>query len=117
VVGIWTIGWGHIDGVKEGDTCTEEQAEDWLETEATEKYHQILAVVKPKLTDNQMAALLSFVYNVGIGNFKSSTMLKLINSGDLTAAANEFPRWNKAKGKVVQGLTNRRLDEQKLFLS
>ena len=64
-----------------------------------------------------MAALVCFVYNIGMGAFKKSTMLKLLNEGKIGEAAGQFPRWNKDNGKEVQGLTNRRLDEQKLFLS
>lgn len=121
--GVWTIGYGTTfypqDGskVKEGDTCTQGQADNWLQIHVNNLVFEILHLVKPTLNENQLGALVCFVYNIGIDAFKKSTMLKLLNDGKIGEAAGQFPRWNKDNGKVVQGLTNRRLDEQKLFLS
>lgn len=120
--GVWTIGYGttfYPDGskVKEGDTCIMEQAEQWLQIHCNNLVFEILHEVKSTLKENQLAALVCFVYNIGMGAFKKSTMLKLLNEGKIGEAAGQFPRWNKDNGKEVQGLTNRRLDEQKLFLS
>lgn len=120
--GVWTIGYGttrYENGspVKEGDTCTIEQAEYWLTNHINDLVFMILHLVKTNLNENQINALVCFVYNVGINAFKTSTLLKLINEGKLNEAADQFPRWNKDNGKIIQGLTNRRLDEQKLFLS
>ena len=69
------------------------------------------------LTQNQFDALVSFVYNVGQGNFSSSTLLKKLNSGDMQGTADQFLRWNKGGGKVLAGLTVRRVEERKLFLT
>ena len=121
--GVWTIGYGTTfypqDGskVKEGDTCAQGQADNWLQIHVNNLVFEILHLVKPTLNENQLGALVCFVYNIGIDAFKKSTMLKLLNEGKIGEAAGQFPRWNKDNGKVVQGLTNRRLDEQKLFLS
>lgn len=72
-------------------------------------------LVKVPLTQNQFDALSSFVYNVGAGNFMHSTLLVKLNAGDYAGAANEFPRWNKANGIVLQGLVMRRAREAALF--
>jgi len=113
----WTIGYGHTKGVRKGDTCTVEQAEAWLVEDAEEAWTGILKVVKTPLSVNQLDALTSFVFNLEIGNFKSSTLLRKINVGDFAGAAEEFLRWNKAAGKVLPGLTRRRQKERALFLT
>ena len=82
----------------------------WVEV-AVHKY------VKVPLNQNQYDALCSFVYNLGATNFKNSTLLKKLNKKDYNGAANELPRWNKQKGKVLRGLTIRRQLEKDLFLS
>ena len=69
-----------------------------------------------ELEQFQVDALASFIYNVGVANFRNSTMLRLINAGDFDGAARQFPRWNKAGGKVLNGLTRRRNDEMMLFM-
>ena len=115
--GVWTIGYGHTKGVKQGDTCTAQQAEEWLIMEAKEVFFFITSVVTVPLNANQLTALTCFIYNVGESAFKNSTMLKYLNQGLYGKASDEFPRWCKDNGKVVQGLLNRRLDEQKLFIT
>lgn len=117
-----TIGYGttrYPDGtkVKLGDICTESQASDWLETDLNERLTSMLKLIKPELSNNETCALLSFCYNVGLGNFASSTMLKLLNaSAPKDAIARQFHRWNKANGEVMVGLTRRRAAEAALFL-
>lgn len=74
-------------------------------------------LVTVELTQNQFDALVCFVYNVGINNLKRSTLLRLLNEGKIDEAAKEFPKWNKAGGKEIAGLTRRRISEQRLFLS
>lgn len=113
----WTIGCGRTTNVHPGDTCTPEQANEWLREELAGFAAQILSVVKVPLTQNQLDALTSFVYNVGFGNFLKSTMLRLINAGDYAGAAQQFIRWNKAAGRVMPGLTTRRNDEAVLFMT
>jgi len=113
--GIPTIGYGHIKDVKIGDTCTQQQAEDWFDKEVPDYMFGILAYVNAGLNPNQVAALTSFVYNVGLEAFRKSTMLQLLNQGKFLEASNQFDRWNKDNGKVVLGLTNRRADEKRVF--
>jgi len=74
-------------------------------------------LVKVELTQNQFDMLVSFVFNVGEGQFKRSTLLRLLNQGDYEGAANELPKWKFDNGKMIQGLLNRRLEEQKIFLA
>jgi lysozyme len=114
--GVWTIGYGHTLYVKEGDECTLEQAESWLEDEAMEAYMAVLTFTGPILTMNMRDALTSFVYNVGIQAFKDSTLLKKLNNNDFWGALMEFPRWNKDNGVEQLGLTKRRIKEQHLFI-
>ena len=112
---VYTIGYGHTKTAKKGMVITLAGAEAlllhdlaWVEA-ALKKY------VKVPLTQNQYDALASFVYNLGETNFKNSTLLKMLNKGDYQGAADQLPRWNKQKGKVLKGLTIRRQKEQTLF--
>lgn len=111
--GVWTIGYGHTKGVKEGDIITQEQADKFLEDDLKYFEAEVNRLVKVKLGENQRAAIVSFVYNVGVGNFQSSTMLKRINEGK--NAADQFIKWVYAKGKVSQGLVNRRKKEREIY--
>lgn len=115
--GIWTIGYGCTTNVKEGDTCTQEQADTWLTEEANEFAESVLGMVKVPLTQNELDALTSLAYNIGLGNLRKSTLMKRINESDFDAAADEFPKWNKAGGNVLPGLVKRRRAERDLFLS
>lgn len=114
---VWTIGWGHTKGVKKGDTITVEEAKDFLREDIAWAEAAVNDLVKVKLNQNQFDALVSFVFNVGTTNFKKSTLLKKLNAGDYNGAAEQFPRWNKQKGKVLNGLVKRRADEMQYFLS
>lgn len=113
--GVPTIGYGHTAGVKEGDTCTQEQAEEWLKDELENAADFVRNSVEVELTQGQFDALVDFVYNLGPRALKYSTLRSLIQSGQMDRAANEFPRWNHVNGKVSKGLTARRLAEQKMF--
>jgi len=114
--GVYTIGVGHTGPeVVKGLTCSMEQALQWLKEDSEEAQEGIRKLVKGLLTQNQFNALVSFVFNVGVGAFSKSTMLKLINKGDFDGAANEFPKWNKDNGKEILGLTKRRILEQAVF--
>lgn len=115
-IGIWTIGFGHIKDVKQGDTCTYSQAIEWLKQDTEEAESYVNDLVKVSLNQNELDALIDFVFNLGPTNFKNSTLLRLINEGNKLAAAQQFERWNKAGGKVLSGLTKRRLAEKALFL-
>ena len=120
--GIATIGFGTIkypDGskVKKGDKITKAQAKQYKLHDLKEFESTVNTSVKASLTQNQYDALVSLSYNIGSGAFKNSTLLKKLNSGDYKSAAEQFLAWNKAGGKKVQGLVNRREAEQKLFLA
>ena len=112
----WTIGYGHTRGVKQGDSCSMTQAERWLDADLSVAEQAIKKVVEVVLNDNQFSALVSFVFNVGADNFRRSTLLRMLNAGDFSGAADQLLRWNKAAGKVLPGLTRRRAAERSLFL-
>lgn len=118
-----TIGYGTIkypDGkavTMKDSAITEAQATDYLMHEVNEKASSIEKLVKVNINDNEFAALVAFAYNVGVGAFKDSTLLKLLNANaDRTAVADQLLRWNKAGGKELAGLTRRRQAERSLFL-
>jgi len=114
--GVWTIGVGHTGPeVVKGLSCTMGQAMVWLAEDVREAEDAINKAVKVSLTQNQFDALVSFVFNVGVGAFLSSTLLKKLNAGDYEGAAGQFPRWNKDNGKEIAGLTKRRHLEQSVF--
>jgi lysozyme len=112
----WTIGYGHTGGVKPGDTCTQEQALEWLRSDTSEAEACVDAHVVPELTQEQRDALISFVYNLGCLAFRGSTLLRLLNAGDVAGAAGQFKRWNRAGDHVMAGLTRRREAEAELFM-
>jgi lysozyme len=120
VVGVWTIGYGHTSmagppTVKPGMTLTKSQAEDLLLSDLKKYEKSVNDLVTVDLNDNQYGALTSFTYNLGAGNLKTSTLLKKVNAKDFSGAAKEFQKWNKAGGKVLNGLTRRRAAEAALF--
>lgn len=118
--GVPTIGWGStkIFGrpVDMHLTITMEQADAQLEKDVEKFSSQVLSVVKVPLTQNQFDALVSFTYNLGIGNLQKSTLLKKLNAGDYEGAANEFEKWVKSGGRTLNGLVTRRKQERDLFL-
>lgn len=118
----WSVGygWTHpVDGkpVKRGMTIDQATADLLLKTGLVGYENDVLKVVRVKLTQGQFDALVSFAYNVGPRALSTSTLLKKLNAGDIKGAADEFLRWNKAGGKVMPGLTNRRKAERDVFLS
>lgn len=113
----WTIGYGHTRGVRPGMTCTREEAEQWLAEDVESAARAVKDYVQVELSQGQFDALVSFIYNVGVHNFNTSTLLRKLNNGDYEGAANEFPRWNRAAGKVLAGLTRRRDAERQRFLA
>ena len=119
--GIWTIGYGWTHGVKGGDTITQEKASELVEQEVMKIAEQIKTVLSEevfaKLTENQVCALIDFVYNLGLGNFKESTLYKMIKGGQIMEAGNQFERLVKAGGKVLPGLVKRREAEKELWYS
>lgn len=115
-VGIWTIGYGTIHGTGPNMTITNEQAERMFINDITCFEPELDRLVNVPLTQNQWDALMSFIYNLGAANLGSSTLLRLLNGGDYAGAAAHFSRWNKARGRVLAGLTKRRLTEERIFL-
>lgn len=118
----WTIGYGWIlpvDGkpVRPGMTIDQATADRLLKTGLVSYEKDVQKIVKVKLTQGQFDALVSFAYNIGSRALSTSTLLKKLNTGDIKGAADEFLRWNKAGGKVMNGLTRRREAERALFLS
>ena len=116
-VAVPTIGYGHTRGVKLGQTITQEQADALLEEDIHEFELAIQRLVHVNLTQNQFDALVSFTFNLGIGSLKQSTLLKKLNAGDITGAANEFNRWVYAGGKKLTGLVKRRSAERLMFIT
>ncbi|MDE9448017.1 lysozyme [Xenorhabdus bovienii] len=94
----WTIGYGHTKGVKPEQVITEQQAETFLHEDLIPIYAEIQRIVKVPLTQGQFDALCSFIFNLGIGNFIHSTLLKKLNLADYQGAAEEFLKWDRADG-------------------
>lgn len=113
IVGVWTICYGETQGVKPGMTKTQEQCEQSLAKELQNYNTQMKKSVKVPLPQHMEVAYTSFVWNVGVGAWNSSTLLKLLNQEKYDEACTQLLRWNKAGGKVVKGLTNRRNAEYK----
>lgn len=120
-VGVWTIGYGWtqpVDGkpIRAGMTIKQETAERLLKTGLVSYESDVSRLVKVGMTQGQFDALVSFTYNLGARSLSTSTLLRKLNAGDYAGAADEFLRWNKAGGKVLNGLTRRREAERDLFL-
>ena len=113
--GIWTIGYGHTAGVYEGMTCTQAQAAQWLFQDVQSAVGAVNRLVTVPLTQGEFDALVDFTFNAGQGNFASSTMLRLLNSGDYAGAGAQFDVWDKCAGQVCAGLLRRRQAETKEF--
>jgi lysozyme len=132
-VGIWTIGWGHaiawqghwLRGIENRSQAhalfpggiTRDQAEKLLHGDLLEAGRDVSLACAVPLSDNQFGALVSFTFNLGINNLRSSTLLRKLNKSDYTGAADEFPRWVRADGKVLPGLVKRREAERQFFLN
>jgi lysozyme len=112
----WTIGWGSTGpGITMGVRWSQAQADDRLAIDVDRFMKGVRSVLRKPATDAQLGAMTSLAYNIGVGAFKDSTLLRKFNAGDIAGAAAEFPKWRRANGKVMQGLVNRRADEQKVF--
>lgn len=115
--GVWTIGYGHTSGVKSGMVISKAQAEEFLLSDIA-VFEKAVNNQNLDLTQNMFDALVSFTFNVGVGNFKRSTLLRKIkvNPWD-NSIMDEFLRWVYSKGRVLPGLQRRRLGEMKLYFS
>lgn len=114
--GVLTIGYGHTGlDVLPGLRISEARANELLVADLRRFEKGVSEAVKVPLSQTQFDALIAFAFNVGLGNFRSSTLLRKLNARDYAGAALEFPRWNKAKGVILNGLIRRRAAEQALF--
>jgi GH24 family phage-related lysozyme (muramidase) len=113
----WTIGWGATGpGIHNGVVWTQDQADARLMDDLQRFGDGVAALVKSApTTAGQFAAMVSLAYNVGLGNLKTSTLLRMHMAGDYAGAHAQFQRWNKAAGKVMRGLTRRRAQEAELY--
>ena len=124
VAGYCTIGYGHLikrarcDGTEQADWqdgITEAEGEELLIKDMADAQIAVMLAVTTKLTDMQYAALCDFVFNVGAGAFRKSTLLKVVNAGQHDQVGNQLMRWTMAGGKEVPGLLNRRKHEIELY--
>ena len=118
---LWTISWGltfYPDGtkVKEGDVITQQQAEDYFNAIVDDFAKKVDALIKSNVSENNFSALVSFAYNVGMGNFQRSTLLRKVNANPKDPSIRaEFMKWTRANGEVLKGLVRRRDAEAKLY--
>lgn len=117
VVGVWTICTGRTKDVKPGDTATQAQCDAWLAEEIAEFNAGVNKCVTRPMKREQEIAFTSLAYNIGINGFCGSTAVRKFNAGDNTGACEAIELWNKAGGKVVKGLVNRRQAESDLCAS
>lgn len=114
--GVWTCGFGHTGSdVKQGTTCTLDQAQEWFEADTQHATNAVIAYTGV-LSQHQFDALVSFAYNAGVGAFAQSTLLRLLNGRQISQAADEFLKWDNVAGKPNAGLLRRRTLERALFL-
>lgn len=113
--GVWTIGYGHTARVFPGMTCSRAQAETWLLEDVDWAEREVNRLVYTPLSQAEFDALVDFTFNCGAGNFDHSTLLELVNAGDMQRAAAEFAKWDRSGGQVVAGLLRRRLAEMAEF--
>lgn len=114
--GIWTIGVGHTGQVKETDVITEDYAKILLDRDL-EPINKFLSSEFPMINQNQFDALASFIFNIGLGAFKKSTMYHLLKEADFDKASEQFDKWVYANHVKLEGLVKRRNKEKELFLS
>ena len=112
---VWTLGFGHTRGVKDGDSCTQEQAEQTLVDDLFEFEKYVHKHVNVALDQNQFDALVAWTFNLGPTNLRESTLLKRVNEERFSDVPTEIRRWNRAGGEVVQGLVRRRAAEALLW--
>lgn len=114
----WTIGYGCTgEGIGEGTRWTQAQADQSLVDRLTREVNPaVTAAVRVRLTPKMRAALTSLAYNIGVGAFARSTLVRLLNADDYAGAAEQFAVWRRAGGKVLAGLVARRAAERALFL-
>lgn len=115
-VGVPTIGYGTTKGVKMGDKTNRQEAKAFLVRDASAIAKQMQSLIKVPLYQHEWDSLVSLVYNIGIGNFKKSTLLKKLNAGDYSGACSQLKRWVYAGGRKLPGLVKRREAEYKMCM-
>lgn len=113
--GVWTIGWGHTKGVKKGQVATRAECQAMFDEDVSGFVEGVRALVTVPLNQNQFDALVSFAFNVGLGNLKNSNLLRVLNAGDYDGVPAQLMRWVKAGGQTLPGLVRRRQAESALF--
>lgn len=114
----YTIGYGSYGShVTKDMVISKEEAEELLKKDLVRFEEAVTSYVTVSINQNQFDALVSFAFNLGQGSLQRSTLLKLLNNNDHEGASNEFWKWRKAGGKVLQGLVRRRAAEKDLFIS
>ena len=113
--GVWTIGYGHTGNVSEGDVIDQEAAEAYLIEDLEEFEGYVNNMVEVALKQNEFDAIVAWVFNLGPGNLKESTLLNRLNYGPISDVPFQIQRWNKAGGKVLEGLVKRRAAEAALW--
>ena len=113
--GVPTIGYGSTHGVTMDMEITQEEADELLMDDVAKFEEAVTRAVKVPLEQNQYDALVSWTFNLGPSNLSSSTMLRVLNEGNYEEVPAQIKRWNKAGGKVLQGLIRRREAEALLF--
>ena len=113
---VWTIGYGHTGGVVEGDEITQQEADEILEEDLFEFEKYVHKHVNTPLDQNQFDSLVAWMFNLGPTNLRESTLLMRINSNNFSDVPHQIKRWNKAGGKVLDGLVRRREAEALLWL-
>ena len=114
-VGVLTIGYGSTGGITEGQTITQEQADAMLVDDLSASAEQVTALVMVPLTQGQFDSLCDFVFNLGAGRLRESTLLRLLNACQYAAAAEQFHLWVMAGGHPLPGLVTRRAAERAMF--
>lgn len=114
--GVWTIGYGHTEGVNKGDKITQDKAEELLKQDLS-KFEDALNSYGFTISQNQFDALICFMFNIGIQAFRTSTMFKYLRKNWYAAAAEQFNKWIYANHKPSKGLERRRDAERALFVS
>lgn len=112
---VWTIGYGHTAGVAPGAVCTEVEAGELLRLDLRAAEEAVEQLVRVRLTENQFSALVAFVFNVGRGNFSTSTLRRNLNAGAHENVPVQLLRWTKVNGRESRGLLNRRRAEAGLW--
>ncbi len=112
---VWTIGYGHTQGVKKGDVVTKQEASKLLSQDLRESEAAVNRLVKVSLSQAQFDALVSLIFNIGAGAFARSTLRRKLNAGEYDEVDDQLARWIYSGGKVFSGLVRRRAAEADLF--